>query len=723
MTPEERRDRVEVLRGLRAELRSSGQDRLLCHVQMCLSVHETFRGDPATARVLLDEALSLADPDTDRDLFLSVLQMEGTYWLHVGEPARAVEACATMVRQADAHDAPASFRIKSRLNLAYGLGCLGEFAGAERFVGEARALAEASGMVRRQGEVAAVGMILQVDAGDLSAAARQYAAAVHLLDGDVDARARVLFRMTAAALAVDAGELDVAESTALELRMADHAGTSDDQLFLADLLARVSLLRGQAVSALEWSDRGRSLRTATAHGPRRAAHELLRARILHALGASEAMFESLDGAFRDPGFGAGRALWASLEARLHELHQLREVELRAKNAALQRMHRKEAKARELAEAAARSRHLFLSAMSHEMRTPLAGVMGALSLLDVTDAPDEQARLLGVARRSARLTLQIIDDILDLGRLESGRMSLDLRPFELVRPVEDVRVMMAERAEREGTRIDVHVAHGLPHWVSGDARRLKQVLINLLSNALKFASGGQVWVRLLPIPDGVRFEVEDDGIGIPRAVQSRLFEPFTQAGPTIARDFGGTGLGLAVCRAIAVAYGGRIGVDSEAGTGATFWLELPLPEAQEIDADPISEVGDLVDERRLDGLRILLAEDNAVNRQLGEMTLLAMGAEVALAEDGVEAVHSVQAHPPDLVLMDMHMPRMGGLAATRHIRAAGYAGPVVALTAAVLPEDREAALAAGMDGFATKPIDPPDLVETILAALDRRGGLP
>jgi len=726
MSPDERRERVAVLRGLRDGLRERGETRLLCHVQMSLCVHEMFRGDPIAARPLLDEALALADPDTDRLQFLSVLQMEGTYWIHVGEPARAVEASVMLIRASDRPGGRRSFRIKSRLNLAYALGCLGEFDGGRRYWLEATALAEESGETRRLGEAAAVGLILFVDADDLDTAAALYEDSAHLLDADIDARATALFRMAEAALALHAGQLARAEALATDLIDADLAGSSDDRVFVFTLLTRIALARDDAPSALGWSDRARDAAATASHGLRVAQSAAVRARVLHQLGRVDEMFDTVDVACRGWGKSSGRLLWQTFEARLAELHQLKEVELRATNEALRRLHQQEAAARARAEAAARSRHLFLSAMSHEMRTPLTGVLGALSLIDQGVSPREHDRLLGVARRSAGLTLQIIDDILDLGRLESGRMSLDPGPFQLRRPFKDVVSITEQQARTAAVDLSLSFAPHLPVWVRGDARRLKQVLLNLVSNALKFAAGGRVHVRVAPVahvqPTTIRVEVDDNGIGIPDAVQDKLFEPFTQAGPAISRGFGGTGLGLSICRAIVRAFGGRIGVDSTPGVGALFWFEVPMV-AIDQQHEPTDDEPSAPPAPNLDGLRILLAEDNAVNRQLGAMTLEMMGARVSVAVDGVVAIQMVQEDPPDVILMDMHMPRMGGLTATRHLRATGFDGPVVALTAAVLPEDRDAALAAGMDGFATKPIDADALLEAIQDALRARRPTP
>ena len=721
MPADERREMVSVLTNLREGLRASSQIRLLCHVQMCLAVHETFRGDPEAARSSLDEALALVDPEADRVQFLSVLQVEGIWRLHAGDAARAVEAFVTMIRAADLPHIPLSLRLKARLNLAWALCCLGEHKSALRLCEESSELASASQDPRRRAEAMAVTLTILLDADELTAARALFARAAELPSDVRDARAQLLLEMAEARLLLLDGHVEDAGAMAERLLERDHAGSADDQILLCTLLATVSLQLDQLEQAERWCGRASEHISRAASGGRVAASMTTRARLLHRQGRMDAMFETIEQASQHAVAGSGRLLWETLEARMDELHTLREVELRATNDALRRLHRDEARARARAEAAAEARHLFLSSMSHEMRTPLTGVLGALSLVEKGVSPEEQQRLLGVARRSAGLTLQIIDDILDLGSLESGRMSLDVGAFELYRPIQDVLAMTAEQAAQAGVRVTTRVDPSLPCWVTGDVRRLIQVLLNLVANALKFAAGGHVEVRMERLDHEVRFSVIDDGIGIPHEVQDKLFQPFIQAGPAISRGFGGTGLGLSICRAIVQAFQGRIGVESEPGKGATFWFIIPLSEADPLVDEPSVEPGALPMERDLVGARVLLVEDNQVNRELGTLTLQMMGAEVLVAEDGVAAVQMVQNHPLDLILMDMHMPRMGGLAATRHLRAGGFDRPIVALTAAVLPEDRDAAVEAGMDAFATKPIHPTKLLEAIQQALRARDG--
>lgn len=724
MSPDDRAELAEVLRGVRDGLRAAGERRLLCHVQMCLSVHELFRGNLEASRPLLDEAISLADRDLDRQQYLTVLQMEGTFWLFNRDPARACEAFVTMRHEAQADGVATSLRVKSTLNLAYALACLGDLDGALALTQDAAS--EAGSEPRRRGEIGAVRLAVLVDARRWDDAGRQldHLEAELARGADYDRRARALTRLAGARVWVERGDLDRAEADARAALTCEMSQLPEDCALSHTVLGEVALRRGDLAGAVRAELNARLAHERAAHGPRLAATLALRARLLHRQGRTDAMFALVEdslAASHTAGL-AGRMLHRTLQDHLVELHQLREVELRATNDALRRMHRQESEARAQAEEAASARHRFLSAMSHELRTPLTGVVGAAALLEQTELTDEQARLVGITRRSADLTLRIIDDILDLGRIESGRLSLEHLPFELARPIEDVLSMVRPQALAAGVQLLQALSPDLPRLVRGDERRLKQVLLNLVSNAIKFTRDGNVEVRVSVAPEGLptlRFEVSDEGIGIPEAAQSSLFEPWTQATEDTARSHGGSGLGLAICRSIVEASGGLIGVHSQPGKGATFWFELALMPTVAPSTTPALHPPPTWRDHRLSGLRVLLADDNAVNRQLGAMLLANLGAEVETVDDGVQAIEAATHGPFDLVLMDMHMPHMGGLEATRHLRAAGYMGAVVALTAAVLPEDRAAALNAGMDAFATKPIEQSALLQAISSALTHR----
>ena len=386
-----------------------------------------------------------------------------------------------------------------------------------------------------------------------------------------------------------------------------------------------------------------------------------------------------------------------------------------------------AHARDEAEAANRAKSAFLANTSHELRTPLNGMIG-LARLARDERTDEARRrqYLDQIVESTQSLADIISDILDLSKIEAGKLQIEAGQFDLGALLQTLQRNYATLSDARGLALELQAAP--LGRVLGDALRLRQVLSNFLTNALKFTAKGKVVLRArrlplaLPlhvaIPDGqragdlVRFEVQDSGPGIEPEVQARLFEPFTQADQSTTRRYGGTGLGLSICRELATLMGGRVGVHSQPGAGCTFWAEIPLPMAEEPQpqparAEPAAGGGDTA--TRLQGLRVLMAEDNAVNMLIAVAMLEAWGLQVAQACDGQEAVTAVQAaaaqgRPFDAVLMDVQMPRMSGHEATRALRAAGHRLPIIALTAAALVTERDEALRAGMDDFLTKPID-------------------
>ena len=381
-----------------------------------------------------------------------------------------------------------------------------------------------------------------------------------------------------------------------------------------------------------------------------------------------------------------------------------------------------ARARDDAEAANRAKSAFLANTSHELRTPLNGMIGLARLARDERTDDARRRqYLDQIVDSTQSLAGIISDILDLSKIEAGKLQIDSGQFDLDALLHTLQRSYATLADARGLALDLQaVALGRVH---GDALRLRQVLSNFLGNALKFTATGEVVLRAqrLPADDRVRFEVQDSGPGITPEVQARLFEPFTQADQSTTRRYGGTGLGLSICRELATLMGGRVGVHSRPGMGSTFWAELPLPAAAEPvhgvlpDAEP--QAGEEL--ASLQGRRVLMAEDNAVNMMIAVALLEAWGLQVAQAGDGQEALAAVQAaaalgRPFDVVLMDVQMPRMSGHEATRALRAAGCRLPIIALTAAALVTERDEALRAGMDDFLTKPID----ADRLRAALHR-----
>jgi len=361
-------------------------------------------------------------------------------------------------------------------------------------------------------------------------------------------------------------------------------------------------------------------------------------------------------------------------------------------------------AKEAAEEASRAKDEFLAIVSHELRTPMTVIMGALEhLLTAGPDPEQRRKLLEMADSSAHRLLGIINDLLDFTTLESHQLKIDLRPFDLRQSVRAAAEMYLRPAGEKGLRLRWEVAQEIPAQIVGDPARLDQVLTNLLDNAVKFTDRGDVALTVTGSGGELAVAVRDTGIGIPAANQERIFEPFSQVDSSSTRRYGGTGLGLAICRELVVLMGGTLRVESEVGRGSVFSFTLPLPPA--VAGRPRAQT-EPSRERAAPSGRILLAEDDPVIQQLVALLLHRKGWEVTLVENGRQAVERWQRGGIDLVLMDIQMPVMGGLEATRQIRRAehgqGRRTHIVGLTAHARPEEAEAFLAAGMDEILIKP---------------------
>ena len=380
-------------------------------------------------------------------------------------------------------------------------------------------------------------------------------------------------------------------------------------------------------------------------------------------------------------------------------------------------------ARRRAEDANRAKSEFLANMSHEIRTPLNGVVAMADALGQRDLNAEEHDMVEVIRSSGVTLERLLSDILDSARIESGQVTIETSPFHLGRAVQDVAAMWRLPAEAKGVEVVAHVDPALDRLVDGDAVRVRQVLTNLVSNALKFTSEGQVTLTVKPgVEADVRFTVTDTGVGFDEEQKARIFGRFQQADGSITRRFGGTGLGLAISRELVELMGGWLECDSRPGEGASFWFEIPLPPVEEADEAAGTEepVGDVRDQP----LRVLLADDHPANRKIIEVMLSATAMELVAVENGAQALEAFQREAFDLVLMDMQMPVMDGLSATAAIRAfeaqTGRAPtPILMLTANAMAEHVEAGRAAGADGHLTKPLTLAALFDGIGRAMAQR----
>ena len=419
--------------------------------------------------------------------------------------------------------------------------------------------------------------------------------------------------------------------------------------------------------------------------------------------------------------------WQLQQEAIHYTENL-EKEVKERTQQLNQLVKEFKKMKEKAEEASKAKSKFLANISHEIRTPMNGIIGMNNFLLESDLTAEQRELSEMVKSSAESLMRIINDILDLAKIESGKVELEQIPLDLEHIVKSVCQILTVSVKDKPVKISYTISDNIPKRLQGDPTRIRQILLNYGSNAVKFTKEGRINITLTLSGKSdkdviVKLNVSDTGLGIPEEKKSLLFKPFSQADSSTTRKFGGTGLGLTICKQLATLMDGEVGVKSEPGEGSQFWATVRLQKTDKKAASVHMTMDDRDDQDHFvdssGKLRILLAEDNLMNQRVIQKMLKREGFEIRIVETGTQAVEAVEKDTFDIVLMDIHMPEMDGYEATRNIRKSEKGSdrhiPIIALTASVMDSDKRACLNAGMDGFIPKPVDKEKLIRALLDA--------
>ena len=626
--------------------------------------------------------------------------LQGVVALERGDYASAMDAFDRSLQRIPESDERARGNVENNLGLVcWRLGQLepasGHFMRAARAFGADEEAAVAVGNIKNN-----LGMVL-LEAGERDRAKETLEEALDLLRGDPGYQANVLSSL--ATIEEEKGRPEVAEEKLRKvLQTRRSLGYKRGIAGTCIALARLAIAREDSGEAERLLEEARGIATTLGLRKQLADVQELQSMWIASQGRWKEAFDA-------------RVKWeqlreelvaAELQERVEQAHNRAVLQEARRVAESRRIEAEELRiARDQATEALSARTSFLATMSHEIRTPLNGILGMTTILLRRESTEEGTSYLQIIDSSARGLLSIINDILDYSKIEAGGLHVENAPFHLPQVVDEVMRLFRATAQKK-VPIHLQLDLGLRKWFLGDALRTRQVLVNLIGNALKFTEEGEVQVVIRQASDDrVRFSVEDTGPGISAEHCGRLFEPFRQADSSTSRKFGGTGLGLAISRSLVEMMEGEIGVESRLGQGSTFWFELPLPEGdpQEVQGPPPDGTAG----KSLKDCRILLAEDNRVNQIVIQALLEHLGCELEIVENGFQAVSAFFSRNHDLILMDCQMPIMDGYRSAREIRRQEKGGdrvPIIAITAAAMPEEREKCLASGMDDYIPKPID-------------------